>query len=109
MQALKALVIFMGVLIVLMMGVVGYGVVTKFGNLADGDDGADRAAPPTTGAWETNPQVAVPAGAQIAETVVADRRMVVRLVLADGSQRYLVFDLDTGQQLGAIDLEQEAR
>ncbi len=107
MQALKALVIFMGVLIVLMMGVVGYGVVTRFGNLVDGDDAADPAV--MTGAWETNPRVGLPAGARIAETVVADGRMVVRLVLADGGQRYLVFDLDSGERLGAIDLEQEAR
>ena len=108
MQALKALVIFMGVLIILMMVAVGYGIVVKFGDVVDGEDAAGPMAPVMSGAWERNPRVAVPAGARVSETVIADGRMVVRLVLADGSQRYLVFDLDTGEQLGAIDLEPEA-
>jgi len=34
--------------------------------------------------------------------------MVIRLVLADDSQRYLVFDLDSGRRLGRIDLEPQA-
>lgn len=108
MQALKALVIFMGVLIVIMMTVVGYGIVVKFGNVMDR---GEAEAPTTPGlpaaaeVWDGNLRVPVAAGAQVAETVVADGRMVVRLVLPDGSQRYLVFDLAAGRQVGAIDLE----
>ena len=113
MQALKALVIFMGVLIVIMMGVVGYGVVTRFGDLVDCEDAAGPAlpvgAPVMAGAWQNNLRVAVPPGARVAETVMLDGRMVVRLVLPDDSQRYLVFDLDTGEQLGTIDLEPEGQ
>jgi hypothetical protein len=87
MQALKALVIFMGVLIVVMMGVVAYGVVVKFGDVMDGEDAAGPmvpvGAPAMAGVWDRNLHVA--------------------------SQRYLVFDLDTGTRIGAIDLELEAQ
>ena len=113
MQALKAVVIFMGVLIVIMMVVVAYGVVVKFGDVMDGEDAAGPGlpvgAPVMEGAWERDLRVAVPAGARVAETVLADGRMVVRMVLPDDSQRYLVFDLGTGEQLGAIDLEPEGQ
>jgi hypothetical protein len=113
MQALKALVIFMGVLIVVMMGVVAYGVVVKFGDVMDGEDAAGPmvpvGAPAMAGVWDRNLHVAVPAGARVAETVVADGQMVVRMVLSDDSQRYLVFDLDTGRQIGAIEFELEAQ
>jgi len=112
MQALKAVVIFMGVLIVIMMGAVGYGIVVKFGNVVDGGDEAGPVVPlgtpVVTEDWGGNLRVAVPAGARVAETVVADGRMVVRLVLPDDSQRYLIFDLGTGRQVGAIDLEPQA-
>jgi len=112
MQALKALVIFMGVLIVIMMGVVGYGVVVKFGNVVDSGDPAAPAVPLAVPAaavgWGGNLHVPVPAGARVAETVVADGRMVVRLALPDDRQRYLIFDLGAGRQVGAIDLEPQA-
>lgn len=101
MQTLKGLVIFMGVLIVIMMVAVGYGIVVKFGSLADREeDSAGQAVD----AWDGNPHVSVPAGARVVETVAADGRLVVRLALADGSARYLVFDLANGRQVGAIDL-----
>ena len=62
-------------------------------------------APVVTEIWTGDLKVAVPAGARVAETVVADGQMIVRLSLADGRQRYLVFDLGTGKQLGAIELQ----
>ena len=39
------------------------------------------------------------------ETVVADGQLVVRLSLSDDSQRYLIFDLGTGKQIGTIALQ----
>ena len=107
MQALKALVIFLGVLIVIMMGIVAYGIVVKFGDVMEGEETAQ--APVLSRAWESNPRVSLPAGARVVGTVVADGRMVVRLELPDGSQRYLVFDLDGGEQLGTIDLDAEGQ
>ncbi len=55
--------------------------------------------------WTEELKVAIPAGARVAETVVAEGQMIVRLSLADDSQRYLVFDLGTGKQIGAIELQ----
>ncbi len=106
MQALKALVIFLGVLIVIMMGILAYGIATKFGNVVERGDAEAPGVPIMAEPWESM-RIAVPAGYRVAETVVGDGRMVVRLELADGSQRYLVFDLDAGQQIGVVDLVPE--
>ncbi len=114
MQALKALVIFMGVLIVIGMGVLAWGIMYKLEEWQARESGDAPAvpvvsapAPPATPAdvWPDMPAVAVPAGAQVAETIVAEGRLVIRLALADGGQRYLVFDLATGRQLGAVALQ----
>ena len=111
MQALKALVIFLGVLIVIGMGVLAYGILVKFDEWrAREDDEAaptPRAvtAPAATGVWAGDVKVAVPTGARVAETVVADGRLILRLSLADGGQRYLIFDLATGRRIGAIELQ----
>lgn len=116
MQALKALVIFLGVLIVIGMGVLAYGIMLKFDEWQAKKDGEvapaplvevapSITAPVVTEVWTGDLKVAVPAGARVAETVVADGQMIVRLSLADDSQRYLVFDLRTGKQIGAIELQ----
>jgi len=107
MQALKTLVIFLGALIVFMMGVLAYGLVVKFGKVVEKDEASVPATPVIAGSWDRT-SVPVPPGARVAETIVAGRRMVIRLVLADDSQRYLVFDLDSGRRLGRIDLEPQA-
>ncbi|MDH5556490.1 MAG: hypothetical protein OEZ03_04020 [Alphaproteobacteria bacterium] len=114
MQALKSLVIFLGVLIVIGMGVLAYGIMLKFEKWQAKKD--EEASPPSisapapviTGAWTGDLRVTVPAGARVSETIVADGRMIVRLSLADDSQRFLIFDLGTGRQLGAIDLQPES-
>ena len=110
MQALKALVIFLGALIVIMMGVLAYGIAVKFGGVADGGDaGAPEASREARPAAWTETRITVPDGARVAETVIDGRRMVVRLSLSDNSQRYLVIDLDSGDVIGAIDLEPEGQ
>lgn len=105
MQALKALVIFMGVLIIIGMGLVAYGIAVKFGKVADGDDAPMAAI--TGKAWPEDVRVAIPPGARIAETVLGDGRIALRLVLADGGETVLLFDLATGVRLGAIELVTE--
>lgn len=105
MQALKALVIFMGVLIVIGMGILAYGISVKFGEQVE-QEATTSPGPPamTPPSWDGDLAVAVPAGAQVAETLVAEGRMIVRLALPDGGQRYVVVDLATGRRLGAVDL-----
>lgn len=102
MQALKVLVIFMGVLIVAGMGLVAYGIAVKFGKVAE--SGEDPATAATGQVWPTDVRAAIPPGARVAEIALDDGRMVVRLTLADGSEMLLVFDLSTGARLGAIEL-----
>lgn len=111
MQALKALVIFLGVLIVIGMGILAYGIMLKFGEWQAKKDVETTPAPlavttPVVAeVWTGDLKVAIPAGARVAETVVADGQLIVRLSLADDSQRYLIFDLGTGRQIGAIELQ----
>lgn len=111
MQALKSLVIFLGVLIVIGMGGLAYGIMLKFGEWSAKKDvettPAPLAAPALvpTAAWTGDLKVVVPAGARVTETVVADGKMIVRLSLADDSQRFLIFDLGTGRRIGAIELQ----
>lgn len=118
MQALKALVIFMGVLIVIGMGVLAYGLMMKFDEwqakkqaapetpvAVEAPAPAASAAAAPAEAWPSDLKIAVPAGARVAETVIGEGRMIVRLVLPDDSQRFLVFDIDAGRRLGAIELQ----
>lgn len=111
MQALKSLVIFLGLLIVIGMGILAYGIMVKFDEWQARKDGEATPAPlavttPVVAeVWTDDLRVAVPAGARVVETVVADGRMIVRLSLADDSQRYLIFDLGTGRRIGAIELQ----
>ncbi len=105
MQALKALVIFMGVLIIVGMGLVAYGIAVKFGKVAERD--ADAVVAATGQAWPQDVRVAIPYGARIAEVTLADGRMVVQVTLADGGARLLVFDAVTGTRLGTLELVPE--
>ena len=93
MRALKALVIGMGVLIVVGVVVLVYAIINRVGE---------------TGVPELmsgQSQIELPAGAQIVETSIGGGRIVVRLSLADGSQRLLLIDADTGGRIGAINLK----
>jgi hypothetical protein len=86
-KVLKAIVVFLGVLIV--FGVVGLfvGLIYKI----EGDKGFQPTA------------LELPAGARIQEmTGVADR-LVVRAILADGAERLLVIDPKRGRVVGVMD------
>lgn len=113
MQALKALVIFLGVLIVVGMGILAYGIMLKFDEWQARKEAEQQAVPAAAGTpvvaevWTGELEVPVPAGASVAETVVAEGQMIVRLSLPDGGQRYLIFDLGTGKQVGSIQLRPE--
>ena len=95
MRALKGVVIGMGLLIVLGMGLLVYGLATRLGGAADGagepDFGTVRAA--------------LPAGARIGAVAVQDGRIVVPVQLPGGGAEILVFGLESGRRLGAIALD----
>ncbi|MDA8231894.1 MAG: hypothetical protein M0006_11205 [Magnetospirillum sp.] len=109
MKALKALVIFMGILVVAGMGLVGYGVVTK---LPRGAGKAPAAAAPPAGGTPATPAfgavpVPVPAGARVEQMAVAGDRVVLR-VTGGGGDRLIVLDPASGRVAGSFVLAPEA-
>jgi hypothetical protein len=111
MQALKAVVIFLGVLIVIGMGVLAYGIMLKFGEWQARNESeappatVDMGSPTVSEPWAGNLKVSIPAGAKVVETIVGEGQLIARVSLPDGSQRYMIFDLSTGKQIGSIELQ----
>ena len=97
MRALKALVIGMAVLIFAGVVVLIVGVIDKAGEL-------DGEAPAPNAGFNTK-SIALPPGATIQETRLDGQRILVRLVMADGTARLIVISTATGEQLGTIDLK----
>ncbi len=97
MQALKALVIILGILILIAFGFLAYGVATKFGGraaVAVEDDFAES-------------RVALPAGSRIVETTFGGGRIIVRVVKPDGAEALVLIDAATGVRAGLVHLERE--
>jgi hypothetical protein len=95
MQALKTLVIVMGVLLLLGTAALVVGIIYKVNH---------RAAPIAAGAGGTQQSVTLPAGARIEATETSGDRLVVRATLADGGTELVLFDLRNGTRLSTIDL-----
>ena len=94
MQALKVLVIGMGVLIVIGLALVAYGLIAKVGR--DGQGAA--------GFGDVN--IDLPAGCVIADARGQDGRLIVRTdgPAQRGCQRVFVIDLSDGRILGTVTL-----
>ncbi len=91
----------MGILIVLGMGLFAWGISTKLGEMADREEAAAPAL-----SWTAPVDVAIPPGARAIETRADDDRLTVTVRLENGDSRILVFDLETGRQIGTIRLNQ---
>jgi hypothetical protein len=91
MQALKALVIFMAVLIVAGMVLLAYGLMTRMGGGETAGEVGDLDLP-------------VPEGCRIAGTELAGERLVIRLdgLAERDCQQVLVVDLASGRLLGRV-------
>ena len=98
MQALKALVIIMGVMIFAGMGLLVYGLMTR---VSGEDDSARVAAAEAFGKISAT----LPAGAVVAGVSVDNGRAVVHVRLPDGGAEVRVFDLATGAATGSIELK----
>ena len=96
MQALKALVIVLGVLILAAAGVVA---VTIYKRATNGLGAAGG-----TSAGFGSKKLELPAGATLEDTTASGEHLVLRLRLADGSSRMVVIDLATGEPTGELDL-----
>ncbi len=109
MQALKALVIFMGVLIVAGMALLVYGLVTRTGGGEDraGAAGAPAAVPtlpsPTIVDFGTL-ELAIPDGCSLAGSELAGARLVIRIdgQVERGCQQLVIVDLASGRELGRV-------
>jgi len=115
MQALKALVIFMGVVIVIGVAVVGVTIYNRMNRLGEAAPTSEatvdsQAAAPAAAATDVplpafgDMSVPVPEGCRVVEMVPAGDRLLLRLGSGQRCNRILVVDLATGTQLGSIDL-----
>ncbi len=118
MQALKALVIGMGILILVGFGIIGVTIykratapepeIATDGIIGGALEGAAsrQMRPSASGlpsAFGTG-DITLPAGAKIEDLAVGDGRIVLQLRLDSGARRLLVLDLASGAQLGAVNL-----
>ena len=88
MAALKVLVVVMGVLIVIGVAVLIYGLATRLDVPRAAFDG----------------RLVLPPEAKIVDMTAAGDRLVLRVALPDRSERLIVVDLVRGRQLGALEL-----
>ena len=89
MAALKILVGVMGVLIVLGVAAIVYGIATRL----------DLSRPVAL-----DGKVELPAGGRIVDMTSSGDRLVLRVALPDASERLVVVDLARGRQLGTLEV-----
>lgn len=98
MKAIKGLVIFMGVLLLVGLGLLGYGMSAKVRK----PESRPVVAEARFGAVE----VPLPAGSRVEQMVVAGERVVLRVV-GGGPERLVVLDPAAGRVAGSFTLAPE--
>ena len=102
MQALKALVIIMGILIIAGMGLLVYGLMTRVSwNEVSGQ--VEKPLPGQVASFDA--VVSTLPGASVASVSVENDRAVVLVQLPDGSAEIRLFNLETGFVIGTIRLK----
>jgi hypothetical protein len=114
MQALKALIIVLGVMIVAGIAVIGVTIYHRATNPVNSPvpDSTEPAAKPATepgfgpgfGAGFGKVALDLPPGSRIVETTAEGDRLILRLRLADGGWQILILDMATGKRLGTFEL-----
>ena len=92
MQALKALVIFLGILVLAAAAVIA---VTIYKRATNGLEGNAKG-------FGTK-QIALPAGAELEDSTAAGDRLILQIRMGDGSRRIMIVDLATGEPLGELE------
>jgi hypothetical protein len=95
MRALKIAVIVMGVILVV-------GTVALIAAIAT--RAPHKPSEPASRAEYTAPPIDLPVGSRIEAMTAGPDRLVIDLLLADGTRQLLIIDLATGRRLGAIPL-----
>ncbi|MEE8544486.1 MAG: hypothetical protein V3T29_01600 [Alphaproteobacteria bacterium] len=105
-RTLKAFVIGMAIVILAGVTIVGVTIVKRGGELA-----ARSAPEPTAESSEgaaprgfDHARLELPEGSRVVEMVTEDERLVLRLRLADASERLLFIDMGSGEVIGTLDL-----
>ena len=96
MQPLKALVIFLGVLIFVAFGFLAYGIVSKL---------KTRGYVPPTSDDFIETEVVFPTGAQVIGMRIGSDRIVIRVKKPDGREALVLIDPRTGKKMGLIHLK----
>jgi Family of unknown function (DUF6476) len=94
-RGLKIAVIVMGVLLIV-------GVVVLIGAIA-GRVSHKTAEPPSQPVFTAEP-IELPAGARIESMTAGSDRLVLDVLLADGTRQLVILDLATGRRIGTIPL-----
>lgn len=94
-RALKVLVVILGVLLLGGFAALAATIALRL----------SHRAPPPASAF-TAPPVALPAGAAIERMSTGPDRIVLAVLLGDGTRELLVIDLQTGRLLGTVPLRQ---
>jgi hypothetical protein len=101
-RALKILVVVMGVMLVVgfaaLVAVIASRLAHRAPNAAAVGASAAGAPPFSAG------PIDIPAGGRVETIGVGSDRMVIDVVLADGTRQLMIVDLATGRQLGLIPL-----
>lgn len=104
MRALKALVIFMGILIISGIGLLAYGLITKLGDAPVTGQGQTVSLMPEASGERMN--ITVPAGSRFEQMEIADSRVVLRFAL-QGAQVLFLIDATTGSVVGPVTFSSE--
>ncbi len=113
MQALKALVIFLAVLIVAGMALLVYGLITRSGGPESARDSARGGAPAAAGTPAAGPaaavdfgtlDLAIPDGYSLAGSELTGDRLVVHIngQAGRGCQQLIIVDLTSGREVGRV-------
>ena len=110
MQALKALVIILGVMIVAGIAVIGVTIYHRATNLVNSPvPGSTEPAVrtgfgPGFGPGFGRVALDLPPGSRVVEMTAEGDRLILRLRLADGGRQILILDMATGKRLGTFEL-----
>jgi hypothetical protein len=105
MRALKALVIFMAIAIVVGVSVLATLMLQRAQNLSAPAPVAGVAAPSAPGAELR--KLVLPEGARVVETRLDGARVTLRASLAGGGEALFVFDAATGRPMARYDISTE--
>ncbi len=102
MQALKAIVVILGILIVISFGLLIYGFYSR---MTDPDFTIVRSGEKTVEAGPRVGQITVPDGCSVAEMTPSNDRLFVRLSGGEPTcNRILIVDIDSGREVAVFTL-----